>query len=425
MSTELLNNAVMKNVTVALLMMFTLQVTHGQMQQALDKIRNDYNLMGLSVVTVCDGRINGSYHAGLRDFDRDLPVNDSSMFRIASISKLVMTTAMMKLYDKKLFRLDDDISNYLGFKLRNPNYPDNPITIRMLLSHTSSINEGNGYDGFLSATYNNVSDPPGFAQLLVPGGKYYTDDMWRKEPPGTYFSYCNANFGLAGTIIERISGMRFDRYMEETLFVPLGITGAYTVEGLTDINNLGAIYRNENGQWVPQTDDLKGRLTSPRDFSGYKAGINAAIFSPQGGLRISAAELARVMILHIDKGKYNGKRIISGRSIRLMQTPQWTYNGSNGETDDGRKVSWGLSIAVLGSTPSSDLIPQGVVLYGHGGDAYGLISKFYYDRKSRSGLIIMTNGIFNKLTRGSYPAFNDFEEAVFSAARKYAGLFEE
>src|SRR5665647_1487420 len=134
------------------------------MQQSVDDIRNKYDLMGLSVVTVCDGKISGAFHAGLRDNERNLPVNDSTMFRIASISKLVMTTAMMKLYDKKLFKLDDDVSKYLGFTLRNPNHPDSPITICMLLSHTSSINEGSGYDGFLTATYTNVSNPPDFSQ---------------------------------------------------------------------------------------------------------------------------------------------------------------------------------------------------------------------------------------------------------------------
>ncbi|MBE0667101.1 MAG: beta-lactamase family protein, partial [Bacteroidales bacterium] len=150
----------MKKYTLVVLLLCILPVMKGQMPEAVNKIQNDYRLMGLSVVTLCEGRITGSYHSGLRDFERSLPVNDSTKYRIASISKLVMTTALMTLYDRGLFRLDDDISRYLGFRLRNPNHPDNPITIGMLLSHTSSINEGSGYDAFLMATYNNVSDPP-------------------------------------------------------------------------------------------------------------------------------------------------------------------------------------------------------------------------------------------------------------------------
>jgi CubicO group peptidase (beta-lactamase class C family) len=408
----------MKKTVMALFFLCSLQAMNGQMQQAVDDIRNKYDLMGLSVVTVCDGKISGAFHAGLRDYERNLPVNDSTKFRIASISKLVMTTAMMKLYDRKLFKLDDDISKYLGFTLRNPNHPDRPITIRMLLSHTSSINDGSRYEDFLMANYNNVGNPLDFSQLLVPGGLYYTEDMWRKEPPGEYYIYCNANFGLAGTLIEKISGQNFDKFMSENLFIPLGITGSYTVEGVSDINNLAVIYRNEDGKWVPQTDDFKGTLSSPRDFSGYKTGTNAAIFSPQGGLRISATELARVMMLHLNKGTFGGKRIISKKSIKLMHAPQWTFNGSNGEIEGGAERSWGLSVSILSGKTSADLIDGKSMMMGHGGDAYGLISEFYFDPDTRSGLILITNGIFNNMTNGSYSSFYDFEEAIFSAARQ-------
>ncbi len=401
-----------------MVLLCSLQALNGQMQQAVEDIRNKYDLMGLSVVTVCDGKISGAFHAGLRDYERNLPVNDSTKFRIASISKLVMTTAMMKLYDQKLFKPDDDVSKYLGFTLRNPNHPDRPITIRMLLSHTSSINEGAGYDGFLTATYTNVSNPPDFSQLLSPGGAYYTEDMWRKEPPGEYYTYCNANFGLAGTLIEKISGQNFDDFMSENLFIPLGITGSYIAEGVTDINNLAVIYRNEDGKWTPQTDDYKGTLSSPRDFSGYKTGTNAAVFSPQGGLRISALELARVMMVHLDKGRFDGKRIISKKSIRLMHTPQWTWNGSNGDAEGGTKRSWGLSVSILTDARSADLLDGNSTIMGHGGDAYGLISKFYFDPDTRSGLIIITNGISGNLTKSSSSAFYDFEEAIFTSARQ-------
>ena len=401
-----------------MVLLCSLQALNGQMQQAVDEIRNKYDLMGLSVVTVCDGKISGVFHAGLRDYERNLPVNDSTKFRIASISKLVMTTAMMKLYDKKLFKLDDDVSKYLGFTLRNPNHPDSPITIRMLLSHTSSINDGSRYEDFLMANYKNVSNPLDFSQLLVPGGLYYTEDMWRKEPPGEYYTYCNANFGLAGTLIEKISGQNFDEFMSENLFIPLGITGSYIAEGVTDLNNLAVIYRNEEGKWAPQTDDFKGTLSSPRDFSGYKTGTNAAVFSPQGGLRISALELARIMMLHINKGTYEGKRIVSKKSIRLMHTPQWTYNGNNGDTEGGKDKCYGLSVHILTNTPSGDVIYSDSKMMGHGGDAYGLISKLYFDPDTRSGLILITNGIFNPLTKGSHSVFYDFEEAIFSSVRQ-------
>lgn len=399
-----------------------IQSLNGQMQEAVEKIRADYNLMGLSVATVCDGKITGTYHAGLRDFERNLPVNEDTKYRIASISKFVMTTAMMQLYDRKLLDLDEDVSTYLGFSLRNPAHPDKPITVRMLLLHTGSLNEGSGYDGFLMATYNNVSNPPSFSDLLVPEGKYYSEDMWRKEAPGEYYTYCNANFGLAGTIIERITGLRFEEYLQQTLFIPMGITGSYIPEGVTDINNLAVIYRGEEGKWVPQTDNYKGVMTSPRDFSGYVTGTNAAVFSPQGGLRISAAELARVMILHLNKGKYEGKRIVSAKSIRLMHKPQWIYDGTNGDSDGGRPGNRGLSVDILPGLLPGDPLPKGSHMIGHTGSAYGLNSAFFFDPKGKYGFVFMMNGSFDGPARDSSAIFFKFEEALLKALEENSAM---
>jgi len=121
----------------------------------------------------------------------------------------------------------------------------------------------------------------------------------------------------------------------------------------------------------------------------------------------------------MNEGVWNGKRIISKKSIRLMHTPQWTFNGSNGDTDGGKKRCWGLSVKILTNTPSFDLIYTDAKMLGHSGDAYGLISEFFFSPDTKSGLILITNGIFNNITKGSYSSFYDFEEAIFSAARKY------
>jgi len=412
----------MKKVFLVMVITGMVQALNGQLQEAVEKIRSDYNLMGISVATVCDGKITGTFHAGLRDHERNLPVDENTKYRIASISKFVMTTAMMTLCDRKLLDLDEDVSTYLGFTLRNPEHPNTPITVRMLLLHTGSINEGSGYDRFLMATYNNVSNPPTFAGLLVPGGEYYTEDMWRKEAPGEYYTYCNANFGLAGTIIERITGQRFEDYMQQTLFVPLGISGSYIPEGVTDINNLAVIYRGEDGEWVPQTDNFRGVMASPRDFSGYVTGTNATVFSPQGGLRISAVELAKVMILHLNKGKYDGKRIVSAKSIRLMHKPQWIYNGANGDMEDERPGNRGLSVKILPDPAPEILLPKGVRMVGHTGSAYGLISNFFFDPGKKFGYVYMMNGSFSEPKLGPPALFYDFEEALIKALTENSAM---
>jgi len=116
----------------------------AQLQSAIDSIVKKNQLMGISLLTYANGQITGTYHSGLRDYERNLPVTDSTMFRIASLSKLVTTTGLMVLYDQHRFKLDDDVSRYLGFTLRNPSFPEEPITFRMLMSHTASLNEAMG-----------------------------------------------------------------------------------------------------------------------------------------------------------------------------------------------------------------------------------------------------------------------------------------
>lgn len=413
----------MKKILITLLLPALLLPLKAQMQQAVDKIAKDHKLMGLSVTVVCDGKIAGSFQTGMRDYDRSLPVTADTKYRIASISKLVMTTAMMKLCDEGRLDLDEDAGRYLGFALRNPHFPDTPITVRMLLLHTGSINEGRGYDTFLDATYNNVGEPPSFTELLLPGGGFYSDDMWREEPPGAFYSYCNANFGLAGTIIEKITGERFEEYMQRTLFRPLGITGSYIVEGISDLNNLAVIYRSEDDRWVPQTDNFQGANSASRDFSGYTTGTNAAVYSPQGGLRISADELARVMILHLNEGRYNREQIVSKESIRLMHGTEWSYDRSLADDeDDVRYGSRGLSIQILPEALAGGLLPPGSHMMGHTGSAYGLISDFFFDPVRKFGFIFITNGMAEAPRKGESGSFYAFEEELIKALRANALL---
>ena len=135
----------------------------------LQNIKTQYQVVGMSVAVVKGDTIAFSKGYGLRDVGRTLPVNDSTVYRIASISKMITASALMILYEQGLFNLDDDVSSYLGFTLRNPNYPNDVITFRKILSHTSSLRDGTGYDSFLSATYNN-NPPPALQSLLTPEG---------------------------------------------------------------------------------------------------------------------------------------------------------------------------------------------------------------------------------------------------------------
>ena len=223
----------------------------------------------MSVAVVKGDTIAFSKGYGLRDVGRTLPVNDSTVYRIASISKMITASALMILYEQGLFNLDDDVSSYLGFTLRNPNYPNDVITFRKILSHTSSLRDGTGYDSFLSATYNN-NPPPALQSLLTSGGTYYSSNMFSssRSPSSNYFEYSNINFGVVGTLVERISNQRFDIFCKEKIFLPLGISGSFNIQDIPNINNVSVLYRKSGSSWVPQTDNYLGVKPPPRNLSG-------------------------------------------------------------------------------------------------------------------------------------------------------------
>jgi len=117
-------------------------------------VADDNGLVGMSVVAVCNGQIQDVFHTGQSDIKRNIMVNNNTVYKIASISKHVTSIGLMKLNEQGAFRLDDDVSKFLGYQLRNPLYQNIPITFRMILSHQSSIFQGSNYDKFLDASYN-------------------------------------------------------------------------------------------------------------------------------------------------------------------------------------------------------------------------------------------------------------------------------
>lgn len=414
----------MKNTafTYCIIILFTITILGGNTANAqsfaqdLEQTAIDHNLIGMSVVVTCGNELVDIYHYGIADIGNDISVNDDTHYRFASVAKAVTATALMKLYEEAYFNLDDDISTYLGYTCINPDFPTTPITFRMLLSHTSSLQDGDGYNSFLSATYSNTSIP-NISELLLPDGNYYTPNMWRTESPGTHFQYSNINYGLIGTLIEKISGQRFDIYVKEQILEPLGITGSFNVNDLPNINQVAILYRNA----IPQADQYNGTYPIPIDSASYTIGSNGVLFGPQGSLRISALDLSKFMRMHYNYGTYNGVSILDSTTVALMHSPQWTFDGSNGNNYFNLFNQWGLGIQSTTNTPGGDIVINEKIMYGHAGEAYGLISDLYFDKISGIGLIFVTNGYYGSsgYAWGINSAFYQPEEEVFSTIANY------
>jgi CubicO group peptidase (beta-lactamase class C family) len=387
------------------------------LEEALANVASQNGLVGLSVVLTCGQNIQDVYHYGLRDIQMQLPIDDGTRYRIASISKTVTAIGLMKLFDEGLFELDEDVSDYLGFELRHPDFPEVSITFRHLLTHQSGVLDGSGYFNFLSATY--LQTPtPSIDALMLPGGNYYTTNIWGNHAPGTYFQYSNLNFGIIATLIESISQMRFDEYMRTAVLEPLNIEGSYNVQDIEAIDNVAVLYRNA----FPESDNYQGSPPTPLDLSNYEIGTNGIIFAPQGGLRVSPIELSRIMRMLANEGSFEGVTILSPETVAMMLENEWFYNGTNGDNYYNLFNSWGLGIQRTVNFPNGDIVIPGTTCYGHAGEAYGLISDMYFSPEYDFGIIFITNGYYGSSNYdfGNSSAFYVPEEQAYEAINDLA-----
>ena len=386
-------------------------VLSQDLETTLQEIADDYGVMGMSLYVNVDGAVSETY-IGLRDYTRNLPVNQNTQYRIASVSKSFTALGLIKLINDGAIELDDDISKVLGYELRNPNFPDKPITCRMLLSHTSSLQDGSGYAPFLDATYNQ-NTIPGISELLLSSGSFYTPNMWRQETPGTYFTYSNINYGLIGTLVEALSGLRFDIFMREQILIPLEIDGSFNIQDLTDINNVSVLYRYDNG-WVAQWDNYQGIMPIAPNLDDYILGTNGVYFGPQGGLRITAHQMNIISrALASDGAFYNLN--ITEENYQSMKAIAWDYNESNGDNYGGLFNRWALGLHHANLSINDVIclaIPESFI--GHPGEAYGLVSDNYFIDGSDVSFSLLINGVRQGYQAGT-SAFYTIEEDIFEA----------
>ena len=387
-------------------------------------------LASLSVLAIRRGKVAYQDHFGQRFIAAGAlpsrPATNRTLYRIASISKMMTTFGAMRLVEQGKLDLDADVGAYLGFALRNPRFPAHPITLRSLLSHTSSLRDDAGYSWPCSVSLKSV---------LTPGQALHGEgEMWaRNAPSGAFFTYANLGWGVIGTIMERVSGERFDRLMKRLLLDPLGMRGGFNPSEFPadDLANLATLYRKRTvdtevwdpaGPWIAQVDDYSVRPPAPpAGLASYVPGTNATPFSPTGGLRVSAADLGTVMLMLINDGVHQGRRVLRPETLRSMFARQWNYDAKagNGDTLNGLFQSWGLGNQQFGAglVEGSDF--SGV---GHLGEAYGLMSVFVVDLSAGSGMVALVGGVASdpQAHKGAYSSMARFEERILTALYRRA-----
>lgn len=329
----------------------------AQFEKEMDAYRTQTDNVGLSVVFIRNNKIAYVRHWGLRHIDSEeimpdgtvkrtgLPMDDKTMLRVASISKTFTATGLLQLVEQGLISLQDDVSDLAGFPIRNPLYPDSVITLEMLMSHTSSLNDDGGYNSYA---------------------------------PGHGYMYCDRNYTIGGQILERISGERFDRYISRHIIEPLGLEGGFNVDSV-DHTRLASLYQWNGERYIARDDDAysqRGEL-----LNDYELGKSAYLFSPASGLKMSALDLAKYVIMHMNYGYVSDSvRILSEAISRDMQQPR-SYVGDE---------HYGLGLLENGTYGDS------IVLTGHLGGAYGMRGAIFFNPEEKYGFVMLSNGAHDK-----------------------------
>jgi CubicO group peptidase (beta-lactamase class C family) len=367
------------------------------------------SVVSVSALAIREGKVVYHNQFGRRSIKddasglKDLAVDQRTLFRIASISKLVTTIGVMRLIEEGKLKLDDDVSILLGWPLRNPNFPKEAITLRHLLSHRSSLTDGP------SLYWWDVGVD--LKDVLAPGGRLYkANEYWRQDKgPDQWFSYVNLNFGIIATLMEKATGERFDRLMQRLVLSPLQMRGGFNPADFSaaDVADIAVQYRKRRtegtrevwdakGPWVVQADAFAIEpAKQPPNIAQYVIGTNGTIFGPQGRLRVSVADLSQLMLMLIGDGQFKGTRILKTETLALLFSEQWRFDTkqANGDTMGDGTLAWAMGIQKFIDS-GKDRIAEGGGFsgFGHYGDAYGLMGTFAFDPVRKIGQIVLITG---------------------------------
>ncbi len=305
-----------------------------------------FNVPGAVFTVVKDNNVLFEKGYGYSDIDKKTPVDPkTTVFRVASISKLFTATAVMQLKEKGKVNLKEDVNNYLkDFKIENKY--SKPVTLENLLTHTG-----------------------GFDERII--GESYTKSYLQEKPlkdnlisrlrplirePGEAPQYSNYGMSLAGYVVESMTGTPFDKYMEDNILKPLHMNNSSFSLNKKTLDNLSQGYDYKNGIYK-------------------KVPIYGEVLSPAGGLKTTADDMTKFMIAHLNHGTYDNTAILNKDTI-----------------DDMHKKHFPLDINIPGMCYGfSENYINGVRVITHLGDEYGFHSLLCLIPDSNLGFFISAN----------------------------------
>ncbi|MBE6753306.1 MAG: beta-lactamase family protein [Ruminococcaceae bacterium] len=315
----------------------------------LDNIAEDYGCVSVSAATIRNGEVCDTYQYGWANKSKGLEMTADTKLCTASLSKVLVGMSAASMRDLGILSLDEDISAYLGAPITNRAHPKTPITLRHLLTHTSSINEVTKYSS--------------------PRTMLMTGSSWSSTRPGTpeAWRYSNIGIGSAGLTLEYASDMTLVNFTDSFYFDALDVDASYYAPHITKPESIATLYFN--GGYV--SESTANQLDR---FYVDKPGYNSKLYF--GYLTISAQDYARLLCILLGDGSYHGTAYMSPASAEEIKTPQYKLKNFD-------------QCLVL---RRRDNCYDGRTLHYHTGNSYGTLALASFDDSTGDGVVVITTG---------------------------------
>ena len=337
----------------------------GSTDRSIERRMQEARIVGLGAAIIVNRRLVWTRGYGFADRERAVPFTKDTIMNIGSISKTITGAALMLAVQKGKLSLDEDINKYLPFKVANPSFPNERISLRQLATHTSSISDRGSV--YATAYHFGRDSPQPIGEFLqeyfASGGKNYSKENFIGSKPGMHREYSNIGAGLAGYIIELAVGEQFNVYTKRTIFAPLKMKNTGWLMSEIDLAKHSNLY-------------IAQGLAVPIQLYGLTT-------YPDGGLRTSVVDLSRFFISLLDGGVYMGVRILDRESVDEMLKFQYSPANKpdnvklNGEGSVNSGIFWATK--------------QSLARIGHSGADPGLVTMMFSDVDRQIGVILFVN----------------------------------
>jgi len=311
-------------------------VAVADLDASLAKFATSDGVAGVSACAMTGGNVLWRGAGGWADISKQIPMTPDTIQNIGSISKTVTATAVMQLVESKRLSLNSDINDYLPYPIRNPRHANVPITIRQLLTHVSSVNDGPAYGASYACGDPSVSLNDWIVSVLTPDGQHFHPKRYfGSKQPGERRQYSNIGYGVLGLIVENVSEQPFNEYCRDKIFVPLGMDNTGWRIDSVDRETHAILYSQLLG---PKDDEQRLAVTDLKDEGFTELCLYSFANYPDGLVRTSVNQFGRFM------AAYLSDTLLKPKTIKKMLKKEETISQTSiqglcwvtRDTDHGR-----------------------------------------------------------------------------------------